>query len=354
MAKTGSRPGAHRKNTPAAAKAPAKKIQTREPEPPKVGSNIPLDLQQRCLDIFRDALRPDDSDAAILQEVKGHLYNRDFATAFGKEDYLRVYASRWSPSRALAYLDVLASLHEYLELSHRQDSESRLRIACLGGGAGGELVALAAWASGLAGADASNSAFKLDLDLVDMADWHRVTEDLHRHATTPPELSKYASQAKRDANRALVEPESFSSRFHQLDVLAIDSASRESLVSLLGEADLVTFMFTLNELYSTSLPSTQALLSRITETMRPGSHLLVVDSPGSYSTVSLNGAEKKYPMQWLLDYTLLSSQKGRDDEEPKWEKVVSDESRWFRLSKQLRYPILLEDMRFQMHLYRRK
>jgi 25S rRNA (uracil2843-N3)-methyltransferase len=115
-------------------------------------------------------------------------------------------------------------------------------------------------------------------------------------------------------------------------------------------------MFTLNELYSTSMSKTQNLLSHITGSTRPGTFLLVVDSPGSYSTVSLNGTEKKYPMQWLLDYTLLGPPKKveSDSTDAKWEKVIDESSRWFRLPEGLNYPIELENMRYQIHLYRRR
>ncbi|KAG9551002.1 hypothetical protein KCU79_g13535, partial [Aureobasidium melanogenum] len=90
--------------------------------------------------------------------------------------------------------------------------------------------------------------------------------------------------------------------------------------------------------------------------MLPGSLLLVVDSPGSYSTVTLNGATQKYPMQWLLDHTLLSPKKNAEKGTPvQWKKLVSDESRWFRLpDEDLKYPIDLENMRYQIHLYQRQ
>ena len=35
-----------------------------------------------------------------------------------------------------------------------------------------------------------------------------------------------------------------------------------------------------------------------------------------------------------------------------WEKLESADSVWFRLAEGLRYPIQLENMRYQMHLYR--
>jgi 25S rRNA (uracil2843-N3)-methyltransferase len=72
----------------------------------------------------------------------------------------------------------------------------------------------------------------------------------------------------------------------------------------------------------------------------------------------LNGAEKKYPMQWLLDHTLLKQANGNLNERGKeeivrWEKVKEDDSRWYRLDERLRYPIELENMRMQVHLYRK-
>jgi 25S rRNA (uracil2843-N3)-methyltransferase len=141
-------------------------------------------------------------------------------------------------------------------------------------------------------------------------------------------------------------------------------------------------MFTLNELYSTSLAGTQRFLLSLTASIPPGALLLIVDSPGSYSTVTLNHNEKQYPMLWLLEHTLFntapksfhaqalaateidskeestSPQQKRNvrfEEEitPLWGRVKSEESKWCRLPEELNYPIELEDMRYQMHLYRR-
>lgn len=320
-------------------------------------SSVSSDLQQKCLDIFRDALNPSTDDNPILQEVKGHLYNRDFSTAFGKEEYLRVYASRWSPSRALAYLNVFAgSASSFVPATRQSDcaaASEPLRVVCLGGGAGGELVGLGAWLSTLFEDEATCELRSTHVDLVDIANWTEVVQQLQAALTSPPPISNYASQAKKDANKALVTDTALDAKFHQLDVLSPEVANQNALGGLLEKTDLVTFMFTLNELYSASLPATQALLNRITDLIRKDSHLLVVDSPGSYSTVSLNGAEKKYPMQWLLDHTLLGSKDGAGAETSKWEKIAEDDSHWFRLGKELRYPIALEDMRFQVHLFRR-
>lgn len=358
MARGGSKPGsAPRKvaKVPGIAAGTAQEGATGHREE----RTIPFEIRQRCLDIFRDRLEPTTDDASTLQEVKGHLFNRDFSTAFGKEEYLRVYASRWSPSRALAYLQIFMDLAP--DFGRPRDDESAvelnsdMKVVCLGGGAGGELVGLGAWLNMLSegGSIIDRRYEACHIDLLDVADWHAIIEKLQTGLISPPELSKYASRAKKDANKALVPASVLHAKFHQFDVLSPNVAKQDGLAKLVEEADLATFMFTLNELYHTSLPATQALLNRIMTNMKVGSHLLVVDSPGSYSTVSLNGAEKKYPMQWLLDHTLLSSKAGGESEHTRWEKVVEDDSRWFRLNKELRYPIALEDMRFQLHLFRR-
>ncbi|KAI7091432.1 hypothetical protein KC356_g659 [Hortaea werneckii] len=312
---------------------------------------VPFQLQQRCLNVFRDALEPDEQDAKTVQEVKGHLYNRDFSTAFGSPEYLKVYASRWSPSRALGYLQIFNDVQKHFDVAFEESGGLPTKpreIVCLGGGAGAELVALAGWLHQSLSEDEEQ---KLDIKLLDIASWESVVSCLERRIVIPPELSKYASAAAKEANKAMLPEGCIQVESQQQDLLTWSEADLKSTV---GGADLVTLMFTLNELYSTNLAATQQLLARLTDCMQLGSHLLVVDSPGSYSTVSINGAEKKYPMQWLLDYTLLGSgqKKGKDDG-AKWAKVESDESRWFRLSPDLKYPIELENMRFQMHLYRR-
>ncbi|GAB7352315.1 hypothetical protein MBLNU459_g2765t1 [Dothideomycetes sp. NU459] len=428
------------------------------------GDHYPLPLQQALLDVFRDAcVKALDVDLdSTLQEVKGHLYNRDFYAAFGKDEYLQAYAARWSPSRALAYAQVFSDISCYISpsvgdhvapvasLSRRRRSSSHdhsrtrsvslvegdsaeiiaivsnltqkvknmmkpstqssrpepsgerdeteasdtfdeqtfgkgdgpqaggvrvstssanqtprqsmqvaghlTRIACIGGGAGAEIVGLAGWfklmlnrQDGNSNAEMpSPSPHHLNILNVDVAKWDKVVQELDRRITLPPVLSPYASAAAKAANSALLSSESFKVSFRQQDVLEMDAPD---IGGMLGNMDLVTIMYTLNELYTASVPKAQRLLLEITACVRPGTHLLVVDSPGSYSTVVINGAEKKYPMQWLLDHTLLDED--RQTRLTNWEKLVSDESRWFRIPKGLKYPIELENMRYQIHLYRR-
>ncbi|KAL8917910.1 MAG: hypothetical protein Q9172_005641 [Xanthocarpia lactea] len=187
-----------------------------------------------------------------------------------------------------------------------------------------------------------------------------------------------ASDSTKTVNGMLVEAEHFAVGFQQRDVLAMGS---DELRELCLKASTVTLTFTLNELYTTSIPKTTKLLLDLTSFVEKGCVLLVVDSPGSYSTLALNKSKemdedrarqqpgdvdggkkqraiekdgKKYPMQWLLDHTLLEAASTSPGVEGKqWEKLRSADSRWFRLREELRYPIALEDMRMQIHIYRR-
>ncbi len=363
---------------------------------------IPLGLQQLLLDIFKGVFtsRFNDSLPSLIQEVKQHLYNRDFVNGFGKEALLEAYAMRWSPCRALAYADLLNSGPNILEvltsgtlglepkspspqrtpkikseeheLVTETDGVRKLKVVCIGGGAGAELLAFAGLLSCASAASDSNLAGKafdsrvpgvcFDITAVDIADWSRVLGLLYTGITTAPEVSKYASRVNQDTRRALVDPSNLRMSFLKQDVLKTDVLKSGPL---LQDCDLVTVMFTLNELYSTSMSATTNLLLTMTHLLEPGSLLLVVDSPGSYSSVSVGkdsgdgeaAAQRKYPMQWLLNHTLLeaaaTASSERDEKDQQWEKVEECESRWFRLPDGLKYPLDLEDMRYQYHLYRR-
>ena len=359
---------------------------------------IPRELQQLLLNIFKDvfpALLTSDNLQPILQEVKAALYNRDFQRAFGKEEYLEAYSTRWSPSRALCYLSILVDVQTYLaELAplckipqqlnaqgSRDDSpqvvtnagnpESVLHVACFGGGAA-EVVAFggllrylfdsmaapsvdndeAIATETLTGLSISKMSPRINIRLIDTAQWGDVVKALASGLTTLPTLSKYASSSAQAANASLLAPGKLTTAFVREDVLAL---SQQNLNDLVGQRPmLLTLLFTLNELYTTSIGMTTGFLLNLTSVAKPGSLLLVVDSPGSYSETIIGAEAKKYPMKWLLDHTLLETQtEGGQEIVPGWIKLVCEESSWFRLSDNLRYPIPLENMRTQIHLYRR-
>ena len=379
----------------------------RNSDRPAPSDTLPFNLQQILLNVFKETFVSSFGAGlpSLIQEVKQHLYNRDFASAFGREALLEAYAMRWSPSRALAYADILHSSPElFTFLSHHgkkigrfasrvsathnpdmplkdhgagnmleADSEhiQTTKIVCLGGGAGAEILAFAGLSSYLNGlatgedgsSDSSSSApsVRFDIAAVDIADWSTVVKQLHGGITGSLLLSGTPS-ATAVSKDPLVHSKLFNVDFYQYDILNTETPQLDNLFRGCG---LVTLMFTLNELYSASMNAATNLLLSMTFLLEPGTLLLVVDSPGSYSTVSVGKTsesqekhlQKKYPMQWLLDHTLLEvAQMGSSKQSEggkQWEKLEECTSKWFRLPQALKYPIDLEDMRYQLHLYRR-
>lgn len=387
-----------------------------------VHQQISIKLQQFLLDIIKNTFKARwNSDLnALIQEVKQNLYHRDFCNAFGNQDYLEAYAIRWTATRALAYLDIFqrlpqlrstiltqsspgltshmleivrerckeaecsappvvpqiaetnASRQEKLHPREPENSHVATQVVCLGGGAGAEILALAGHltlvnSSLCADIQAgSRKPAKLEVTAIDIADWSSVIDRLHLATTADHTLCKPTSPVTEAITMPWLDPNIYDVRFIKQDVLQIEESTE--LQAVLRRARLVTIMFTLNELYSVSMSATTKLLLSMTSILEPGSLLLVLDSPGSYSTVSIGSKDsssnrngppsseqgKKYPMQWLLDHTLLDAARIESIENAnQWEKLYSSDSTWFRHSPGLSYPIILEDMRYQVHLYRR-
>ncbi|KAI1878658.1 hypothetical protein JX265_002835 [Neoarthrinium moseri] len=287
-----------------------------------------------------------------------------------------------------------------------------LKMLALGGGAA-ELAAFASYLSSTPGVAG-------EVTLVDAGPWAGAARKLQHALTTPPPLSRYASAAARAHNAPVVAPGRLRHTFAQRDILTLLSPSSSSpetgggggggngnIATMLGgggeQPVLVTLLFTLNELYTDGgIGRTTGFLRALGRALAPGSLLLVVDSPGSYSeaAVGKDGAKKRYPMHWLVDHTLLETpaaaakrarqrrmmkekrggeetggmgdgseeevkkEQGEEEEEKgqgedegedegcRWEKLEENDSVWFRIPEDLRYPIQLENMRYQIHLYR--
>ncbi|ROV95662.1 hypothetical protein VMCG_07613 [Cytospora schulzeri] len=307
--------------------------------------------QQKVLNTFQgffNSVLSSENFTTILQEVKTALFNRDFDKAFGNEEYNEAYAARWSPTRALCYASVLDGIRPHLdELSRTKkaeddaevDNEANLRVVAIGGAAA-EIVAFGSYLG------QQDPPLSSSIALLDVAPWAGVVEKLRAGLATPPQISKYASAAIQAANTPIADLDRLAGvTFKQTDVLSL---KKEEVSSLVGSTQpvLITLLFTLNELFTVGgMGKTTSFLLNLTQTVPAGSLLLVIDSPGSYSEATVGKESKRYPMQWLLDKILLETTGA-------WEKVESEESVWFRLSQDLEYPIPLEDMRYQMHLYR--
>lgn len=419
-------PKGKKKPSPAPRRANPTKSASREREEPiDLSATIPFTLQQLLLNVFKSALlttsgpgtdsEPLDTKT-LIQTIKSHLYNRDFDSAFtdANGDLLRAYALRWSSSRALGYAGIFKALFQDLLAPHESNHAVNQHVVCLGGGAGAEIVALAAiWrdlldsrepkalADGVANVSLRDnettpgettpppnppdpdpgspsptvSRPALTVTAVDIADWSPVVDRL---AAT---IASSDVRGSKSHAAPLVDPSRgrFAVRNRRSDVLSLPEDQLKELLHLPaskppqpqggeegGATVLVTLMFTLNELFSTSMAKATGFLLRLTDLLQTGTVLLVVDSPGSYSTLKLGKGgsknpaeaaasapqERNYPMKFLLDHALLSVAQG------KWERIYSQDSRWWRRdAARLSYDVGegagLEDMRFQVHMYRR-
>ena len=393
-----------RSTTKAEYKAPKANSPHSTAERPSESKIVPVELQQLLLNVFKNTFRENYNSklSGLIQQTKQHLFSREFNKAFGSEDLREAYAVRWSPSRSLAYTqifynltpltrrlmsdcgdqgstdqpqDALATTQNTAEDAEDPRGKSN-RIVCIGAGAGAEIVALGGYLSLLSNRPVSDtreaisqdkrvdrtiSPQRLDIAAIDIADWGSVVDRLQSKVTAAPPLSQYASAEAKAANSAIIGATAMGLNFVKQDVL---NMAIDQMPAIFADALLVTLMFTLNELYTSSMSATTNLLLALTMLLPAGALLLVVDSPGSYSTVSVGKTSdasgqstKNYPMQWLLDHTLLESaaigSSKNASAERQWEKLESKDSEWFRLPSEIRYPIELEDMRYQMHLYRR-
>ncbi|KAI0811366.1 hypothetical protein GGR55DRAFT_98127 [Xylaria sp. FL0064] len=270
---------------------------------------------------------------------------------------------------------------EKREDNAKENQTQPLKILAIGGAAA-EIVAFADYISTHT---TNSSSLQAEITLLDIGSWNSIISRLHTALTTAPPLSRYASAAAREANKALVSSPSFQCKFLQKDIISLDEMELGELVKggdvgRDAKPTLITLLFTLNELYTTSgIKRTTSFLRLLSALAVPGTLLLVIDSPGSYSEAAVGKEAKRYPMQWLLDHTLVpptlnprrqrsGSNDGNDDGDDggdgngngngvrksgvKWEKLESHDSVWFRVADGLRYPIPLENMRYQMHLYR--
>ena len=391
---------------------------------------LPLPFQQRLLDVFASAFPGifDEDLSSKIQGLKGYLYMRDFKAAFRDPGLLEAYAVRWSPTRALAYADVFLGLlegHWSMEgsknrarecamgkgrettigpnkgvlddrkepaaretnvvggapeshLGSRTQTDAALGITCIGAGGGAELAALWTTMSHFLSTAVDPIGIPLmDVTLVDNGPWLPIFQSLmdsimrskQHNANNPPAEDHLESQdtsQQPPAPRPQLQHRAdfLTYNFQRLDILS--PKTLHILSPKLQECDILTIAFTLNELFTTSRPQTTLFLLHLTDLLPPGALLLIIDSPGSYATVTYTkicvrseGEETttekaSYPMTWLLERVLfVECAEGKKGQE-KWEKVEKgEESRWHRLDKGLEYPIALEDMRFQMHLYRR-
>ncbi|EGV61268.1 25S rRNA (uracil(2843)-N(3))-methyltransferase [Yamadazyma tenuis] len=260
----------------------------------------------------------------FIQVVKGSLYERQFLEAFDDDNKRFAYAARWTPARSLAYASLFSSLEPVKGLF--EDPDSTTSVLCVGGGAGGELVGLASVFCRLKEHN-STSTSNLVVKIVDIADWSAIVTN----------VTKYMQQ------NWLYKPEKLTTQFIHKDILG-------NGFSAYGDLDLITLMFTTNELFSEKRAETIRFLQTLNRSCKQGAHLLIAESAGSYSHITVG--TKKFPVQFIIDTVLLGKQ-GEDT--GAWDLVDQSDSCWYRIDeKEVDYPMKLENMRFFYRLYEKK
>lgn len=285
----------------------------------------PLKVIDLFLENFKYILGSDELQN-MIQLVKGELFNRDYLAAFNSDDKRFAYVARWSPARALAYASLFASCDGIRNLF--EDPEKFTHVLCVGGGAASELVGLGSVFCALK-QSCGGSPSSLQMDVIDIADWSTILDN----------ITKYMK------SKWLYDPEKLSSSFLHGDVL---EKSADDLH--LSQLDLVTLLFTTNELFCEKRTETIRLLQLMSAKCKKGALLLITESAGSYSNITVG--LKQFPVQFLID-TILVGRPGAEN--GAWDVVDQSESCWYRVNeREISYPVKLENMRFFYRLYRKK
>ncbi|KAG0079995.1 hypothetical protein BGZ93_002256 [Podila epicladia] len=331
------------------------------------------------------------SFTTTLQTIKSHFFDRNYDAVFQNPAHLPVYSARYAPSRALCYY------HLFLEHPILMKTlEGPSTILCIGSGAGSELVGISAAmvhanpvpktkkkkatttsSSGKSkdkeekeakddkkdeeaipkeapSQESEDPALNLEKMSISSPPFEGATPDESAPAvTTKPKKSKankhqvtivmqdyvdwspiLAPMETVVRQRMVLGPERLQCETEVGNVLDLS----DGLLQRVAKADLITFMFVLNELFQDK-KRTMLLVAKIVAAMPAGAHMLVVDSAGSFSNLKVG--ERTYMVYMLLDH--LKS----------LEIVYQDDATWYRCPPSATYPLKLENMRHFVRIYRK-
>jgi len=267
-----------------------------------------------------------------VQHIKSLLYDRRWLEVFGNETLLPTYVGRWVPSRALCFRELLGSLSEVMEIFEGDDDGETRVIVSLGGGAGSELIAIAALIHAQAHRSSDNGKERACFSWTgaDIGAWE-------------PTLDLFSNALRSGWDLA----EILSTTYTRGDLLSPSHADLSELLTR-SSPNLITLLFTLTELLSQSRPRTISLLRHLTKHTPPGCLFLVADSASDLSSFEIGSEGRKWPVWMVLHAVLLGDGGG-------WETVGSEDSRWYRLPEGVGagWPVKLENTRYWMRLYRR-
>jgi 25S rRNA (uracil2843-N3)-methyltransferase len=345
----------------------------------KASSTSALPIERELLEVLKSSLAetlqgPDLADQ--IQRIKGLLYDKQFLEVFEDESLLAAYGVRWVPSRALAFREIFDELDSVsrritgytpdkgkakaINSADDGDDQEPQGMICIGGGAGSELVAIAALLS-----EARPSCVPLHVTLVDIGPYGPLVDRF-----TTGIRNTMASLMER---RLRVD-------FAQTDVLSSDAeadSARETVDSILSTCSsparppVITLLFTITELFTQSKAKTILFLRRLTNSAPQGTLLLVVDSANEEaSAVQVGSQGRAFSLAMVLDGLLCSDpgqqvKRGQVEtaegansklQKREWRCIEKTDSRWFRLHDGLQdlYPIKLENTRYWLRLYKRQ
>jgi 25S rRNA (uracil2843-N3)-methyltransferase len=365
----------------------------------------PLPIEELVLRSISSALEKTLRNSAlptIIQNIKHLLYEKKFLEVFEDETVLEAYASRWVPSRALAFREIMGESEYVVRLLEgrkagarsqgdvkgkgkgKEDEEEqgvqaaspRNRVVCLGGGAGSELLALVA----LVSAENEWTEFPKPVDQTGSKDDPDDSEDEDdsdktdkaKRTVFPPcdihmvDIGPYAPVVNKFTTslRSTLPSADFTESFHQTDILSSDSDVLADLLepaSDLANPPLVTLFYTLSELFLQSRPATIIFLDKLSRLAPKGTLFLIVDSANEEaSALGVGKSGRSYSLGDVLDGLLCALKPAPDGGEgppkPRWKKLEGVDSRWFRLKAGLqeKYPVKLENSRYWSRLYRKE
>ncbi|KAG1057661.1 hypothetical protein G6F43_000517 [Rhizopus delemar] len=245
-----------------------------------------------------------------LQTIKANFVQRDYEGIFTESSNLEVYAAAYVPGRALCYYEIFSSRPSLLKLLMK-----RSQLYCIGSGSGSELVAIAA---AMTRVPAERQKIKL------------VMQDIGEYESV---LTSFEETIR---ERWSVTEDQLSCVYEKGDILDPDNTLIKERMS---QADLITFMFVMNELFVKKAAALN-LIQTLVKSMKRGAHLLVVESAGSFSHLKVGN--KTYMVYMLLDAI------------QDLELVINEDSRWYRHPDNLKYPIDVQNMRYFIRLYKKK
>ncbi|KAJ3369872.1 hypothetical protein GGF31_004946 [Allomyces arbusculus] len=272
-----------------------------------------LVVHQLALDLLAQAFSADLRDSqfhAKLQHIKGLFYKRQFLEIFnGDPTLLPIYSARYIPYRTLAYLELI---YRVAPLRTAIADAPRPHAVLLGGGAGSELAAILHSRTQYENDHGKNQQRHLTVTTVDIGDYSSVLLRIEA-AFVPTPSTTYSS--------------SFS----------VGNLLDPTFPLPVTDATVVTLFFTLNELFAQSKAGAMAFLQRLIAALPRDAILVVADSAGSFSDLTIGSREYKITV-------LLDMMRGL-------RRVAGADSLWFRFIPELRYPHKLENMRYFWRVY---